>query len=186
MIGFVTADPGLPSPILIQPYRAIGGIVANVTVEEIHRDELTITEHPVENNAAISDHAYKNPAEVRILCGWSNNSPQAGNDPNYVQAIYAQLLDLQQSRILFQIFTGKRVYDNMLIATLAVRTNREAETALFVEATCRQVIIVQTQTVPVSTNQSIQAMPNKTAGTSSTGPKQLQSAPNFNSAAAPH
>lgn len=46
-----------------------------VTLEERHTDELEITEHPVEQGAAISDHAYKRPAEVVITCAWSNSPP---------------------------------------------------------------------------------------------------------------
>lgn len=51
--------------------RSIGSIVANVTVEEHHHDELEITDHPVERGATISDHAYKRPNEVTIVCAWS-------------------------------------------------------------------------------------------------------------------
>lgn len=38
--------------------RTIMGLFADVTIEEKHKDELKITEHPTEKGAAISDHAY--------------------------------------------------------------------------------------------------------------------------------
>jgi hypothetical protein len=54
-------------------------IIAQAVIEERHRDELTITDHPVEAGAPITDHAYKNPAEVIITCGWSNSPSNAGS-----------------------------------------------------------------------------------------------------------
>lgn len=56
--------------------RSIGDIVANITVEERHTDELQITTHPVESGAPITDHAFKRPAELTLRLGWSNSVPQ--------------------------------------------------------------------------------------------------------------
>lgn len=58
--------------------RSIGPIVANVTIEERHVDELDITDHPVERGATISDHAFKRPSEVVIRCAWSNSPSSPG------------------------------------------------------------------------------------------------------------
>lgn len=79
--GFVSAAAqlGLQS-IIIRPTRKLGPLTAQVTVSETHSDELEITQHPVEQGAAISDHAFKRPAELTIVCAWSN-SP-AGNGSN--------------------------------------------------------------------------------------------------------
>lgn len=50
-----------------------------ITIEELHHDEIVITDHPVEKGARISDHFYKQPAEVVIRCAWSNSpSPSIG------------------------------------------------------------------------------------------------------------
>lgn len=57
----------------MKPMRSIGAIIANVTVEEHHHDELEITDHPVERGSVISDHAFKRPNEVTIMCAWSNS-----------------------------------------------------------------------------------------------------------------
>lgn len=63
------ANTGIAQPAL--------AIVAQITLEEHHTDEMQITDHPVEKGAIISDHAYKLPAEVRITCGWSNSPSKA-------------------------------------------------------------------------------------------------------------
>ena len=44
-----------------------------MTLEEVHHDEIEITDHPVEFGATISDHAFRRPSEIRISCGWSNS-----------------------------------------------------------------------------------------------------------------
>lgn len=51
--------------------RTIGGFAAEVTVREQHADDLTITTHPVERGAPITDHAFKMPAQLTIEAGWS-------------------------------------------------------------------------------------------------------------------
>ena len=45
-------------------------------IEESHKDELEISQHPVEYGASITDHAFKRPSEVVVKVGWSN-SPTA-------------------------------------------------------------------------------------------------------------
>lgn len=164
------------------PKRSLGGFVANVTVEEAHQDRLTITRHPVEQGAQISDHAYKEPAAVTIKAGWSNSSAAAGGDPSYIRAIYAQLLELQATREPFSIVTGKRVYENMLFSSLAVTTDEVTETTLLLTAACEEVIIVETQAVTVPPR-DVQADPAKTAATANAGTKQVQPAPQANTSA---
>jgi hypothetical protein len=135
--------------IMVKPKRAIGPFTAEVTLREMHTDELDITEHPVEMGAAVADHAFKKPAEVVIECAWSD-SPQnvgvisgllgavtgtltgigsilSGTSPSQVREIYGKFLDLQKSRVPFAIFTGKRNYENMLVKTLVANTDRSSE-----------------------------------------------------------
>jgi hypothetical protein len=40
---------------------------------------------------------------------------------------YQELLDLQNSRVPFDVVTGKRIYTNMLIRALEVTTDRTSE-----------------------------------------------------------
>lgn len=156
--------------LIFSPLRMIGTIMPGVTVEELHRDDLVITDHPVERGAAISDHAFKLPATVEMRCGWSDT--QGG--PGYVQEVYQTLLDLQAEREPFAVYTGKRAYNNMLIRSLAVSTDEKSETALMVVCALREIIIVDTQTV----SKASQKTPSKTAGEANTGTKSLVAASN--------
>jgi hypothetical protein len=188
---------GLIDLVTFRPKRAIGSFSTYVTLEEQHSDELTITQHPVEQGAAITDHAFKNPAQLTIRAGWTNSSVAAlgssvlsalGGDvgallrPSYVREIYDQLLQLQASREPFDIYTGKRRYQNMLMRSLATTTDASTENVLIVTASFQQIIIVETQatTVPASENQ---AQPQKTAPVQSAGTKQLAPAPQANTSA---
>lgn len=143
-------------------------MIANVTVEESHNDALTITQHPVQQGAAITDHAFKNPSQVTIRVGWTNSGAQAAGDQNYVAAIYKQLLEIQASRVPFSCQTGKRLYRNMLFLSLSVTTDDQTEAALMVVATLQEIIIVQTQvtTVPPA---ALHAAPARTAPTLNQG-----------------
>lgn len=169
---------------LIRPrYRAIGDLIAHVTVEEIHRDEVVVTDHPVERGAIISDHAYKTPNEVVIRCGWSNSRLEAGDDENFIDNIYDRLQKLQVAFIPFTIFTGKRKYDDMLLRSLMVSTDRNSENVLEVTAICRQVILVDTRILPVASDPHVQSIPTTTQPTSPNGHQILKPAPNVNGGA---
>lgn len=158
--------------IMVKPKRAIGPFTAQVTLRETHTDDLEITEHPVELGAAITDHAYKKPAELVIECAWSN-SPQnpglvngllgavsgtlrglgsilSGSSPDQVRALYEQLLALQESRTPFDVYTAKRSYQNMLLKTLSTTTDGKTENMLSVTATLRQVLVARTQVISVN------------------------------------
>jgi hypothetical protein len=156
--------------------RNIAGFVPSATVREHHVDELAITEHPVEQGAAITDHSYKRPARVTLEIAWSNSDVAALGDPNYVQSIYAQLLALQASRQTFTIVTGKRVYDSMLAERFSVTTDEKTENALFVTAECRQIIIAQTSIASVGSPANM-SNPSMNAPTTDQGANAVQPAP---------
>lgn len=148
--------------------RRISYLLPHVVVQEHHRDDLMITDHPVETGAAISDHAFKRPAEVEIQCGWSNSTIGARG---YVRLVYQQLLAIQAMREPFTLSTGKRSYSNMLLAGIAVTTDQKTEEVLMVTARAREIIIVYTQTT--SAPASAQASPSQTQSTSGGGWSQV-------------
>ncbi|RQS22456.1 MULTISPECIES: phage baseplate protein [unclassified Burkholderia] len=162
------------------PKRSIGSFSAYITIEEQHHDEIAITDHPVEQGAVISDHAYKKPSELTLRIGWSNSSLasietlQLGN---YSSFAYEQLLALQKQRIPMDISTGKRRYKNMLIQSISVTTDAKTENSTIATLHCREVIIVQTATttlMPALAPAENHALPQKTAPIQNTGVKQPQ------------
>lgn len=151
------------------PARAIESFTAYVTVEESATDTLVITEHPVQTGAAISDHAFKKPVEVKIKGVFD---PRVTREP--LTETYRKLKALQLRREPFTVVTGKAQYENMLFAALFNRTDEAGENVLAFEATLQEVIIVDVQTVTVPARAK-HANPNKTGGKSQGGQKALKS-----------
>jgi hypothetical protein len=150
-------------------------VVAQITVEETHTDDLAVTDHPVEMGAEISDHAYKKPAELVIRLSWSNSDPRnKDQSESYVHDIYQQLLDVQAQRVLLKIGTNKRIYKNMLITSISTGTTAATATTLNLTLYCRQIIIVNTQTTSVPPR-AYQKIPEKTAAPEERG--QVQAKP---------
>ncbi|MGO9474228.1 MAG: phage baseplate protein [Rhodomicrobium sp.] len=161
----------LIGPVLVRP-RKLGPFVADVTIEEIHRDRLVATRHPVEQGAAITDHSYKEPAELVVRAGWSSSGLTNLFNPNYVQTVYAAFLALQASRQTFSILTGKRSYTNMLCTMLQVTTDERTENALMMTAECHEILIAQTQVVTVGSSANM-TTPAVNGATQNTGTNAL-------------
>lgn len=168
----------LLAQVFVRP-RFIGGMMPNVTVEEQHIDELSITDHPVEQGAAITDHSFKRPAVVIIRCGWSNSALPALGNPNYVQQIYTMMLALQASRVPIDILTGKRLYTSMLIQRLQVLTDEKTENALALVCEAREIVIVGTQTVVVPSAANMRN-PQINGAVQNTGAKALMPGDSYN------
>lgn len=167
MTSIVEAVLNTTSQILISAGASIGGITPDVVVEEVSRDSLFITNHPVEKGAAISDHAFMMPKEVELRCGWSDS----GNFQGYSRLIQEGLLSLQKSREPFTATTSKRTYSNMLITGIEVSTSAATQYALFARVLLREVLIVSTSTVATNSS-STQADAARTSGTTNVGTKQ--------------
>lgn len=150
--------------------RHLGGLTFAVVLEENHEDGLNITEHPVEQGATINDHAWIKPRTVTIRAGQSD----CGQGEGASREIYDKLLELQRSREPFEIVTGKQLYKNMLLETLTVVTDATTEQALIISASCREVIIVQTQVTSVPPR-ARHKKPGKTGATTDKGQKQAKS-----------
>ena len=159
------------------------GFLADVTVEERHSDELRVTENPVEQGAAITDHAFKVPARLTLRVGFSNSNPLVGN-PAYVDIVYQLFLLLQSSAIPFGLVTFKRLYSNLLITRLETFTDEKWSNAMMLTVEMREIILVSTQTVSVPPTQNM-AAPGINGATQSTGSNSLTPGTGFNSSAVP-
>ncbi|RJT45658.1 phage baseplate protein [Rahnella woolbedingensis] len=159
------------SAIFRQQSRRIGLLIPSVVESEKHSDTLEITEHPVEKptttsaSGFVADHAYKRPSEVTMECGFAGGGSlldfvdtssiglKLGLSP---QETYQELLDLQASRVPFDVVTGKRTYINMLVRAIEVMTDKTSENVLKCTLTLREVIMTQTQTVSVADKSEMQ------------------------------
>jgi hypothetical protein len=164
--------------------RYLAAIVPDCAEVEEPEDLLTITTHPVQRGANISDHAYKEPATIKLRWAWSNSAPANTGGyglgtltgftgaPDYVIQIYEQLQALQVSGATFALSTGKRLYPAMLISRLAPITNYESEFSLPCDIECREVIIVDTQMASIPA--ADQAVPQQSNAVANQGAQQAQ------------
>ncbi|WP_336818113.1 phage baseplate protein [Cedecea sp. MMO-103] len=173
------------SAIFRQQTRKIDILVPSVVVSEKHSDTLEITEHPVErpttgsNAGYIADHAFKRPSEVTMECGFAGGGSLLdfvdtssiglglGMSP---KETYQQLLDLQASRVPFDVVTGKRTYNNMLVRAIEVTTDKTTENVLSCTLTLREVIMSETFSVKVA-DKSDMAQGASTSAVQNTGTK---------------
>ena len=151
--------------------RSIGGIIPNVTVQEVLSDENTITQHPVQNGAPISDHVFANPSVVDMLVGWSDST---GGYPGYVLDVYQALLSLRDTRQPFDLSTGKRSYSNMLFSNITTTTDETSENVLTVRARLQEIIISDTATASGGATDTNQANPSETGPEANVGQQSLQ------------
>lgn len=155
--------------------RTIMGLFADVTIEEKHKDELKITEHPTEVGAPINDHAYKEAPEVSMKVGWSESAGKlnglvgdtflGGNTS--LNIVYQTLLQLQESAVPLVISTGKRLYTNMLIKSLSCTTDLQTENVLMIDLTFKKINLAQTSETEVLVEN--QANPAETSGVTDGG-----------------
>lgn len=179
--SLISSIPGLSQ--LIQTIVLPRGFEADAIAEEKHSDLLTITENPVEQGAAITDHAFKRPAELTLRIGYSNSSQQSLGDPLYVQIVYALFLALQAACVPFGLITGKRIYQNLLIAGLETFTDEKWEYAMMLTVTLKEIILVSTQVVSVGSAANM-AAPGVNGATQNLGSQNLAPGGNFNANAA--
>jgi len=146
--------------------RSIASFTGYVCINENSTDTLEITEHPVQQGASITDHAFVRPPELSIRYIY-----MPGNVP--LSEMYKDFLDLQSSREPFTIVTGKRVYNNMLFASIAVTNDVNSENILAINASFKQIILVQVNETTVPAN-DLQSNPSQTAPIENTGDKKAQ------------
>ena len=102
-----------------------------------------------------------------MRCGFSNSTAQS---EGYVQEVYALFLALQAQLQPFNVTSGKRQYQNMLISSLLVTTDQQSEYALNIIVGLKMVIITSTSGGGASSDPSTQAMPEQTSAVQSSGP----------------
>lgn len=151
-------------------------IQPDVTLRETLVDTTTITQHPVETGASITDHAYNNPARVVLELGFGNKGiARALFGASSPSEVYQRLQDLNTARTPFDLLTTRRAYNNMLIESMAATADDKTKSILLITLSFQQIIVVSTSNVQLT--QTKQATPAATTGTVDAGTKQTQAVP---------
>jgi len=141
----------------------LSNITADAYIEEVGEDTAQISDHPVEQGSVISDNIIDLPQELTIVYGWDPASPlNSSQSPSYLRGVYASLIALKLAKIPFTVYTGKRVYTNMVFRSISQTTDKETENCLMIRAAIRELITVSTSTftIPGTTGPAWAVNPN--------------------------
>lgn len=144
-------------------------LVFDACLSENHSASSTITSHPVESGANVTDHVHNNP-DVVTITGLVTNTPirfpeglpavpvgqsfanlvnDVSNDLS--KNAYDKLLALKNNKSLIKIATTLRTYENMLIESFEVSRDKETADALAFTMRLQQVRFVKTNTIELPT-----------------------------------
>ena len=161
----------------IQPMAGGDAIIPDVVISEMHSDQVTVTNHPVDTGADLSDHAIIQPTTVTCTFAWSDSSRAINSalDGSILQGmettkdVYEKLLALMRARQPLRLSTGKRAYENVIITALKTTSSVETESAAIIEITFQEVFMALAQTVSLSSIK--QKNPGRTSGKRNLGSK---------------
>lgn len=152
--------------LIFRSTRMIADIVPDCVVEAVHDDRLSITMHPVERGANVSDHAFVMPRTVEMRLGFSDSTQ---GWVGAAAAGYAALLALQSERSPFTVSSGQRLYDNMLVAGVTQVDDKNTKHTKMVTVRLQQVRIANVQSKNGTSVRDQQSMPQSTAPQANVG-----------------
>lgn len=133
----------------------IGGLFFDGIMSTETEEQLTITSHPVQSGANISDHAYREPTRItmEIIMSDVMASRQPGQFNSFFNksvSAYQRLLDLQRSRIPVSVTTRLGTYKNMLIETVSAPDDVSTRDGLRCSVALREVLVAKVGVAKVS------------------------------------
>lgn len=139
----------------------IAGYFFDAILQTNYTRSLTITSHPVETGAAISDHAFVNPVELVMNIGMSD-CMKSIIPGQFVQGssrsltAFQVLSQLQSQRIPMNVMSAKfGLFKNMLIETIAAPDDNLTLYGLKATVTMKEVFVATVKTVKVSARPQI-------------------------------
>lgn len=132
----------------------ISGMFFDAWLSLHHDNSLTITQHPVETGATISDHCYVNPPKFSFDIGETDvvSSPVVPGASTRSINAYITLLGLMQSRQLLTLDSKYGHYENILIESIGVSDTFQTKTTLKATVNLIQIIVANTQNIQNSSN----------------------------------
>lgn len=144
----------------------IGGWFFDAFLRVDHTSRLSITSHPVQTGANISDHAFLEPQELNIEIGMSDVATSLINgqfSEGWSRSVtaYQVLKELQKQRIPVQVMTRLGLYQNMLIEVISAPDNYQTLFGLRATVTLKEIIVASVTTVKVSSRPQITGATNR-------------------------
>lgn len=144
----------------------IGGWFFDAILKTEHTTSVTITEHPVESGAEMTDHSYVNPTRLTMDIGMTDVAQslvdgQFDDGSSRSVSAYQRLLYLQQNRVPMQVHTRLNMYQNMLIETIEAPDDYTTLYGLKATVTMKEVFVAVVETVKISARPQVTDSTNK-------------------------
>jgi len=155
-------------PELVGIKTSVGGYFFDAYLLIDHESRLTITDHPVEEGANITDHSFVEPESLSMEIGMSDVCSslvdgQFAQKPSRSVSAFDTLKQLQSDRIPITITTRLKTYKNMLVETITSAEDFKLSHGLRATVMFQEIIVVSTATVALPNRSS--AAPHKTGQT---------------------
>lgn len=138
---------GKVTTIIVSP--TYGRFIFDAVFSTDHSANATVTQHPVQSGASISDHAYMEPDEVSVEIGMTDTAASVSGGASHSVNAYAQLRAIMELREPFTLITRLKTYRNMLITSISAPDDYKTMNALRASIYFQQVNVVSVSTVKV-------------------------------------
>lgn len=126
-----------------------GRFIFDAVFSTDHSANATVTQHPVQSGASISDHAYMEPDEVSVEIGMTDTAASVSGGASHSVNAYTQLRAIMELREPFTLITRLKTYRNMLITSISAPDDYRTMNALRASIVFQQVNVVSVSTVTV-------------------------------------
>lgn len=109
----------------------------------------TVTDYPVEQGAAATDHVQPLPEEVRITVGVTDNPLTGAATPGASAQAYDTLDQLRRKPQLVQVITSRRSLADVILTQMSAPYNDRTGNAILIDLSFKQVIVTQTTTAAI-------------------------------------
>lgn len=136
---------------------SLGGMRFDAWLRLQHSTSLTITQHPVETGASVTDHSYFNPRRFSFDIGMTDCvvAPQFQGDSNRSVNAYNALVDLQKSRQRLTLVSKYGIFPNILIESVDVSDDYSTKNAMKATITLLEIIVAKLHTVKASADPQV-------------------------------
>lgn len=134
----------------------IGGFIVDAIFSVDTEHSMTVTQHPVQTGANMSDHAFVNPVRISMeigvsdAMGYRNGAQYTSEGATKSIKAYRTLCKLQELRTPMQVVTRLNTYNNMLIESIQVNDDVSTLAAFKASVSLVQVLVVNVGTEKVS------------------------------------
>ncbi len=128
-----------------------------------HANAITVTQHPVQSGADITDHAYVNPKRFSFDIGVTDTVATGRFSANPTRSInaYNTIQQLQARRVPLTLVSKYGVYENILIESLEASDDYQTSTALKATINLIEIIIADVQVYKLSAAQMATDITNR-------------------------